>query len=764
MDKKNPIIFSFCFLAIMLTLLPESTAASSYDVYQIKAPSDTWVLPDTAPANFPGGTQSNNVTLTASKGEYKPFSLVVHANTDLFNLMVTASNLTSGSNTISSSAVDLRVVKAWYRGGDANFYTQNTIAGELANDPWNVEHIHGPGDPYARIYTPELLLHDDNLISADTANKQNYMKSGSSNILISESRATWYNTPLPSISLPGKVVNSPGNIDNGAHYYAVTMVTPAGELEAGDSSAPIKIDDKTIAGQVSMLGITIGSSDCIARKIYRTKANAPDANTAPVNSEYYLLATINDNTTSTYTDNTSDAKLQNIHPPTTPTTPAIAPQDVSTLQATTLSNNQNKQYYGLINIPSNAAPGTYTGTLTITANNQPTTTLNVTLNVLTTTLQPPKLKYGIYYQNILADSNDLVGSARSQANWTKEIQDMAAHGIQYPGLYGSLSDSGYLTKVLGIMSAAGLPTDRFYNVGDALRYWTGVDDNVNRANAVNTTLRNTSGWTSAVQYFMSSDEPGQTTWDAYIKGMLPSIHATGSKIWFAIFGDIWNYDQIKTLPDQINYTASDEVSSDYTNELWLYGRPQTGGGRGKPNFYRYEYGWWAYKNGYDGAFPYTYQETIRDHTNPWNDFDNFVLDENFTYPTTNGMVDSIQWEGFREATYDMRYLATLQKAIADSTNASLKTEAQNWLNNLNPGDDLDSIRATMIDYTTRLTVVAPTYKPEDINQDGIVNTQDLQACANQILGTQSWSRADVNNDGKYDVKDLQKIANVILGV
>ena len=55
-------------------------------------------------------------------------------------------------------------------------------------------------------------------------------------------------------------------------------------------------------------------------------------------------------------------------------------------------------------------------------------------------------------------------------------------------------------------------------------------------------------------------------------------------------------------------------------------------------------------------------------------------------------------------------------------------------------------------------------KPEDVNSDGQVNTQDLQACANQILGTQSWPRADVNNDGKFDVKDLQRIANVILGV
>ncbi len=56
------------------------------------------------------------------------------------------------------------------------------------------------------------------------------------------------------------------------------------------------------------------------------------------------------------------------------------------------------------------------------------------------------------------------------------------------------------------------------------------------------------------------------------------------------------------------------------------------------------------------------------------------------------------------------------------------------------------------------------YKAEDVNSDGQVNTQDLQAAANQILGTQSWPRADVNADGKFDVKDLQRIANAILGV
>ncbi|MBK7491064.1 MAG: hypothetical protein IPI17_02915 [Nitrosomonas sp.] len=91
-----------------------------------------------------------------------------------------------------------------------------------------------------------------------------------------------------------------GNVDNGAHRYLCTFVTADGETQAGDISAAVTVADKTVNGKASLSAIPIGGSLVTARKIYRTAA----AGTA-----YLLLATLADNTTTTYTDNTADSSL-----------------------------------------------------------------------------------------------------------------------------------------------------------------------------------------------------------------------------------------------------------------------------------------------------------------------------------------------------------------------------------------------------------------------------------------------------------------------
>jgi len=91
-----------------------------------------------------------------------------------------------------------------------------------------------------------------------------------------------------------------GNVDNGAHRYLCTFVTADGETQGGDISAAVTVADKTVNGKVSLSAIQIGGSLVTARKIYRTAAGG---------SIYYLLATIADNTTTTYTDNTADSAL-----------------------------------------------------------------------------------------------------------------------------------------------------------------------------------------------------------------------------------------------------------------------------------------------------------------------------------------------------------------------------------------------------------------------------------------------------------------------
>ena len=91
-----------------------------------------------------------------------------------------------------------------------------------------------------------------------------------------------------------------GNVDNGIHRYQCTFVTADGETHGGVISAAVTVADKSVNGKVSLSAIPIGGSLVTARKIYRTAAGG---------SVYYLLTTIADNTTTTYTDNTADSGL-----------------------------------------------------------------------------------------------------------------------------------------------------------------------------------------------------------------------------------------------------------------------------------------------------------------------------------------------------------------------------------------------------------------------------------------------------------------------
>lgn len=91
-----------------------------------------------------------------------------------------------------------------------------------------------------------------------------------------------------------------GNVDNGVHRYLATFVTADGETQAGATSGGVTVADKTINGKVALTGIPIGGASVTARKLYRTAAGG---------AVWMLLATIADNTTAIYTDNTADASL-----------------------------------------------------------------------------------------------------------------------------------------------------------------------------------------------------------------------------------------------------------------------------------------------------------------------------------------------------------------------------------------------------------------------------------------------------------------------
>jgi hypothetical protein len=91
---------------------------------------------------------------------------------------------------------------------------------------------------------------------------------------------------------------------------------------------------------------------------------------------------------------------------------------------------------------------------------------------------------------------------------------------------------------------------------------------------------------------------------------------------------------------------------------------------------------------------------------------------------------------------------------------------------IDAGVDLTDVVAADLDGTERPYGSAPDigayeYAPGaqlvgDVNRDGRVDKQDVQACVNNVLGIQDWGiTADVNGDGEVNILDVQGIVNIV---
>lgn len=110
---------------------------------------------------------------------------------------------------------------------------------------------------------------------------------------------------LMNTSPPGACVDNlaglgAGNLTNGAYTYKITFVTATGETDGGTTSGGVTVVDAAVDGQVALTSIPTGPTFVTSRKIYRTVAGG---------TQHKLVATIADNTTTTYTDNIADAAL-----------------------------------------------------------------------------------------------------------------------------------------------------------------------------------------------------------------------------------------------------------------------------------------------------------------------------------------------------------------------------------------------------------------------------------------------------------------------
>jgi len=379
--------------------------------------------------------------------------------------------------------------------------------------------------------------------------------------------------------------------------------------------------------------------------------------------------------------------------------PSLLPLDVPA--------NSNKQFWITIKIPENAVAGTYVGGIELLSADGDAQRLELKLNVLPFKLPEPYYDFLVWYRGALDAKGigSISSELKSGAQFEAECNDMVAHGVRNTTVYQKLGSSTEsrkaFAKYLAIRSACGMLNDPLYSLGT----YTGSgiasikgflefakDNHINQ-----------------VYFFGEDEQRGEKLLaqrDIWIKtrDMGAKVFATGfrdEQQHFKKMGDIQDLFVCSGYP----YKEEAELWHSAQHKIWCYGNPQAG--VENPEVYRRNFGLLLWRNGYDGACTYAYQHGFG---NAWNDFDDTVYrDHCFTYPTVDGVVGTIAWEGYREARDDVRYVTKLQQLIdasmasGDERRKRAALLATRCLEAIDVEDDnLDAVRGKIINHILEL--------------------------------------------------------------
>lgn len=136
------------------------------------------------------------------------------------------------------------------------------------------------------------------------------VKYGSYNTGVGQSGGTAF---VPTVTSMTATAASGAGLADGVYWYRVTYIVDGNETEASSYKPTAGVTCGSGNNQVNLASIpTLATSvapyTCTARKIYRSKLGDPYTG-LPNQLTYYLVTTISDNTTTTYSDTTADASL-----------------------------------------------------------------------------------------------------------------------------------------------------------------------------------------------------------------------------------------------------------------------------------------------------------------------------------------------------------------------------------------------------------------------------------------------------------------------
>jgi hypothetical protein len=382
----------------------------------------------------------------------------------------------------------------------------------------------------------------------------------------------------------------------------------------------------------------------------------------------------------------------------------VRPLDAATLQPIDIPRRSLREFWLTVHIPDSAPPGSYAGMVRFRTG-RAWRDLPLRVVVHPFDLAQPRLIYSIYYRGILSRDGKptITSELKSAEQYRAEMANLKAHGVLYPTNYLGW-DATRLPRMLQIRKEVGLPGGPFYNLGGS----AGATTDPQRLQAIQREVRR---WIEFCRpygydpvYFYGIDEATgeqlrsqQAAWKAVQSAGGKTFVACYAKT-FEAMGSRLNCAVLAGRPNPEEARKWHRVGS----QAFCYAYPQVG--NEEPETYRRHYGLELWKAGFDGAMDYAYQHGFG---HVWNDFDSpRYRDHVFAYPTLNGVVDTIEWEGFREGVDDVRYVTTLLQCVeqgkANPAKRQTALAAEKWLATMDVDGDLDGLRAKIVEWILQL--------------------------------------------------------------
>ena len=387
--------------------------------------------------------------------------------------------------------------------------------------------------------------------------------------------------------------------------------------------------------------------------------------------------------------------------------------DSASLLPVTIPAGTNKQFWVTVHVPATAAAGIYSGRISLSSGGRTLSSLSLKLRVLPFKLAAPRTFYDLdrpfessmYYHGKLNPSRpegSISSEDKSRRQLGAELRNMFAHGVTNP-----LCNQGYgdalRQEYLGLRNEAGMGGQPLYT----LNWCRGAVDASSGPEAVRRVIELAASHGVPEVYFYGIDEATGEK----LTSQRPQWEATrraGGKVFVA--GNATNFDlgmgDVQDLLICWGPPLASEAARWHSvgHKIWCYYNPQ--GGIENPEVYRRNFGLLLWKANYDGAATFSFQAAAG---NPWDDFDDpRQRDFMFAYPTIDGVIDTIAWEGYREGIDDIRYATTLALAIRKARESGKREAedtalaAEQWIEELDTGRDLDTVRLEMIDLILRL--------------------------------------------------------------